>query len=158
MIRSLLRQCLGPDTLPLIEPRLTPILSKTVIKVSDLTDVLREVISSCLAHFIVIDGLDDCTPSQRDIVLNMLAGLLRNNPTASLKILVSSHDAMPQRLRGIAHDEHTVLQSHNAFNADVVVYIDNTLATRLEDYTLLVGNPNVILDIRNALLNGADGM
>lgn len=158
IVRSLLRQCLEVDTLnDGIASKLGQILSQTAAAAQDISSVLRTILPVSLAHFIVVDGLDDCFPPERNAVLDILSGLLKTTSTP-LKILISSRDAMPELFREKCHEQQTISQSQDAFNADVTAFIDTSLATRLEHDPRMIGDLNLILEVREALLSGADGM
>jgi hypothetical protein len=126
------------------------------LDVEGVVDVLERMISSNCKMFIVLDGIDECDHAQRRILLPELCKLQQR---FSLFLCVS--------LR-LELDNHSKTSSGDFFvstnisipddNPDIESYIDTELAACIELGSLRIGEPALVLDIRNALVNKAQGM
>jgi ankyrin repeat protein len=106
--------------------------------------------------YVVLDGLDECDNSeaqalalgiqtlqkQFDILLCVSCRLEPNKKTEA----ITQKFAAPQ--------SNFILDD----NSDIQAYIESELEYRLEHRHLVLGDPNLILDIRDALLDGSQGM
>ena len=71
---------------------------------------------------------------------------------------MSSRNTPPRALEGIRADKQTIAVDQAASNDDIVTYVEATLTARLEDKSLVIGNPDLIIEVAEALLKGANGM
>ena len=127
--------------------------------VSD-TDLVLQILECALPAdskaYIVLDGLDECDAAEARIILQLLQGL-----QASFSILL----CLSYKLRGDNSLAASVdeLADQNRIgipdnNPDISSFISSELEKRILSGKLAVGDPTLILEIQNTLVQGAQGM
>jgi hypothetical protein len=158
VLRSLLRQCLDVNSLPKdIESDLVNLLRQTWVDSSALCGILKCAISRYHTVYMIIDGIDECDTSQRSIVLKSLSKLI-NSSAGIVKLVVASRNTAVRPLTASSTRILDINIRQKQFQEDVGTFIDETLALRIDDHTLHVGDPHVVIEVREALLSGAKGM
>jgi hypothetical protein len=158
ILRSLLRQCLDANSLPKdIESDLVNLLRQTWVDSSALCGILKCAISRYHTVYMIIDGIDECDTSQRSIVLKSLSKLI-NSSAGIVKLVVASRNTAVRPLTASSTRILDINIRQKQFQEDVGTFIDETLALRIDDHTLHVGDPHVVIEVREALLSGAKGM
>lgn len=104
-------------------------------------------------RFLLVDGLDECSIEEQRSVLTQLSWLQKQSDwKLGFSARLSTEDVIQQQIN---------LQWHVSLptnNPDIERYIDSELKTRLANGQLKVGDPNLVPEIRAALLGGANGM
>ncbi|KAI9765967.1 MAG: hypothetical protein M1840_006974 [Geoglossum simile] len=109
----------------------------------------------CKAYFI-LDGLDECNYTERKILIQQLRKLqetftlvlcasVRLDPENAL--ILSSEQFIATRITSIPDE-----------NPDIEAFIEAELVSCIESKELVIGDPRLILKIRDALLEGSQGM
>ena len=118
--------------------------------------LLIDAISSQSAT-IVIDGIDECTQNEREIVFKVLREVLTNRVT-DMKIFVTSRpDIAGDVKRNFKCYYEAPALTAKTMDA-IGSYIDGALQERLDSGKLKVGEPATLSDIRESLVKGAEGM
>lgn len=99
--------------------------------------------------YFILDGLDECATSERDTIVKNLEGL---QDLFTLLLCVSFRDKHPIRFI------RTRTVSIPDDNPDIESFIEAELESCLEHNKLMIGDPTLILEIRDALLDGSKGM
>lgn len=158
ILRSLIRQCLQAHSLSSkVEHCLSKALRSAIFEPTELSHLLELAIASCTEHYIVIDGIDECSEPERRILIETL-GLTVRSSEAPVKLLISSRYGISEGLRRINGHLYNILVDEKKSKLDMATYIDTTLASRLEDGSFRVGDPSLVLYTRTALIAGAQGM
>ena len=129
--------------------------------VDDVQDLLERYISSLDGQEIIvaIDGLEQCIEPEMLEVLSCIQRLRRSLPvdrSAVFKFYLSSR---PETLKFLPVDMKSDFSLSMADGgADLVDYVDHTLEELCLNGKLRLGNPQIIIDIRDALEQGAQGM
>ena len=129
---------------------------KDSLTTEDMTSLLRRVVPLKHRIYLVLDGLDLCDHMGKQEVTDFLRKLqksfwvlvcasYRQEPNVAL-------DATLQNFQSV----RTVSLPDN--QADIEVFIETELARRVENRSLILGDPTLILDIEDALLTGSKGM
>lgn len=124
----------------------------------DMEDVLRlskEVATPNTHIYFVLDGLDECSEYEAGEILKALQKLsleLKLSVCISCRTGADAHADLLKSWGGI--ETLTIPDS----NPDIESFIQEELQRRIECKKLVLGNPSIILEIRNALLQGANGM
>ena len=105
-------------------------------------------------YFIIIDGLDECEEKELRLLLQCLKQLLMSK--TALRVYCSSRPDVSRWAHTILEPQRNVSMSQN--NPDMVEYIEGALEQRIESGNLFVGDPSIILSIRDALVENAHGM
>ncbi|KAK2736994.1 hypothetical protein CKAH01_07681 [Colletotrichum kahawae] len=105
------------------------------------------------SRHLLIDGLDECSIEERRSVLTQISWLQKqSNWRIGFSARLSAESSVQQ---------HITLKwrvSLPASNPDIERYIDSELEARLANGHLKLGDPNLVSEIRAALMNGANGM
>ncbi|KAH7011275.1 hypothetical protein EDB80DRAFT_711484 [Ilyonectria destructans] len=155
VIGSLARQLLRPVpdftmAEELIDKTTSVVDSETILR------MLQRALPSDFKASFVLDGLDECDDLQREILIEHLTKL---QDAFTLRICVSmrleADDASRSSLELFA--EHSTIAIPND-NPDIAGFISAELERCIESRKLMIGNPALILEIEDALLQGAHGM
>ncbi|OAP57751.1 hypothetical protein AYL99_08489 [Fonsecaea erecta] len=104
--------------------------------------------------FVIVDGLDECNETELDRLFDCLDRFLKSNHR--FHVFCSSRLDIHTKYRTALQPRHHLpLPMHNP---EIAQYIDSALEDRLEKGSLCLGDPDIILTIRQALLEGSHGM
>ena len=106
---------------------------------------------------IVIDGFDEVPRSERDVLLSIL-GQTRSFTRSRIKILISSRQDIRRELETTFPDQFTRTMSCPEVGTDITTYIDLSIEDKLFRGDLVVGDANLVHIIKDALINGSNGM
>lgn len=153
VIGSLARQLLSD-----IEFHAPEIISN-VADVDDLVEFLLNVLSCNTERksVICLDGLDECEQSERDQILSAL-GRMSAASKLNLKIFYSARPDSIQATGSLLDPYDTISMSGIAKGVEIAEYIQSSLERRLERKELILGDPSLILRIRDELGEKANGM
>ncbi|KAI1076442.1 hypothetical protein F5B20DRAFT_572881 [Whalleya microplaca] len=158
ILRSILRQRVPQDPDALSdeeENRLQTLndfneLDKIVEYIRDSTPVTK-------TSYIIIDGLDESDKPERDKLLKALLSLIAA-PTMNMKIFLAGRDGLSGDIQKTFFSmEHISMDSADARN-DIATYVNGVIQEKLESEALQVGDPSLVEEIINALIQRADGM
>ena len=150
VLGTLSRQILEtvPD-LTTLEPQ-----HKNKFRLQDFTIVLQKIIPRSTHIWLVLDGLDNCKQEQRNQILGSLVELQSARDVhlcASFRREARVSAEMPIFRNWIIHP-----QPDNA--QDIEAFIDAELERCLTNRKLVLGDPALIFDIRDAWFKGSQGM
>jgi hypothetical protein len=153
----LIRQCLTLDTLSeRICDQLETLFAGTLPDAEELGQLFGNVAGAFQMHYIVIDGFDECAKADRDILLKVL-GRLVSSSKSTIKILLASREDIGRDIQRRFKFLRYMTMACQEASADIVSYIEGVIAEKLDE-DLKVGDPKLILDIRDALVQRAHGM
>ena len=123
------------------------------------TDQILDYIQTLLPpnlheYFIIIDGLDECKEEESKLLLQCLKQLLMSK--TAIRVYCSSRPDVSRWAPALLESQWNVFMSQ--INPDIEEYINDTLEQRLGSGNLSIGDPKIILTIRDALLENAHGM
>ena len=107
--------------------------------------------------FIVIDAFDEVPRSERDVLLSIL-GQTWSFTRSRIKILISSRQDIRRELETTFPDQYARTMSCPEVDTDITTYIDLSIEDKLLKGDLVVGDPNLVHIIKDALVNGSNGM
>ncbi|POR35411.1 Uncharacterized protein TPAR_04422 [Tolypocladium paradoxum] len=155
VISCLTRQLLG-EVSDLTEAEKSLDATTPTLDFDKLLWLLKCALPSDAKPFFVLDGLDECEDGQRSQLIEKLV-ILQNN--FALHICVSfrveADDVVRLNLGLFAN--HSIMEIPKA-NPDINGFITAQLGSCLDSGRLAIGNPALILEIHDALLQGAQGM
>lgn len=157
VIGSLVRQLLSrmPD-LPSPTNRDAHEVANHEMDLDQLLEYFYRVYKSKLPCYLVLDGLDECGESDRKMILAHCRTLQQR---LQLILCISFRLEADSRLQlSTRQFESPVVLTIPTDNPEIVAFIDAELEARVIDKELNIGDPAIILEIREALLNGAQGM
>ncbi|KAI9785686.1 MAG: hypothetical protein M1839_008703 [Geoglossum umbratile] len=158
ILGSLIRQCLDVDTMSdPIEANLKQLLRDSPPDFEDLNLLMEKVSSVSQEQFIVIDAIDECEKAERNLFLSAMRRLM-NSSKVKLKIFLASGFHIGIELeRALKLNYRISMASPNA-HSDIKTYIENSVAEKKKDGELVVGQSQLIGEIQDALIKGAQGM
>lgn len=124
----------------------------------DMADVLRlteEAVPPDKHLYFILDGIDEC-PEYEAIEIFKAFGTLQKRLDLSICVSYRSGAQESTDFMETWLDMETLVMPEN--NPDILRFIDDELQRRLESKQLVLGNEAIILEIREALLQGANGM
>lgn len=158
IIRSLVRQCLDAETLSMpIQSRLAAAFKHPSPDVEELEHLLLDVVAMFQELFIVIDGVDECTQTERDTLFQVLHSVTAS-PSRRIKIFLSTRNGFEKEIRKICSSIHHVSMDSPYVQFDIRTYIEDIIDEKLANGDLILGNLGLREEIRDALTRGAQGM
>ena len=155
VLGSLVRQLLRP--VADVSPAQLEIDSITVtLDIEGMLKLLQKVLPNQYKAYFVLDGLDECEPAQRDELLRHLQALQK---TLTLHICISfrkePNSSVKLRLDQIVAPRFAEIPEQNP---DIDAFIEAELESCVMARRLVVGEPTIVLEIKNALIAGSQGM
>lgn len=158
VLGCLIRQCLSADTLPkALGNILRDLFNNTFPDAEDLEPLLHGIANTSNSIALMIDGLDECTEPDRKLILKLLQRLISSHPS-SVKIFISSREDIIRDIARTFAGCRELTMSHSDARSDILVYVNDIVAEKIENEELVVGNPELVQDVRKALIEGANGM
>ncbi|KAI4606650.1 hypothetical protein J4E83_010022 [Alternaria metachromatica] len=118
--------------------------------------LMPHVVPSGYVLYIVVDGLDICSPSERKRVTARLELMATH---FNVHLCISRRLEPGTELQSIAKDFPKATIARLPDNAsDIETYVDAQLEAALLEEKLVLGEPTIILEITNALLDGSQHM
>lgn len=158
VVAALIRQCLPTETLTdAMESRLTTLLDNSSRDAEELESLLQDIAAASETTTFVIDGFDECDRTDRLLILNLLQRLVASS-RAVIKIFLSSCDDV---IADITRRFPTCHEAHMdcvEARIDIKSCVSAAVEQCIESGELVVDNPQLKLDIRDALFKGASGM
>ncbi|RSM01295.1 hypothetical protein CDV31_011425 [Fusarium ambrosium] len=166
IIRSLVQQLLSMAPMETMDPALA----------SEIADFLQKAQSNFfslealgkLYHaaskftqdwFILIDGVDECESEQRRLLYDFFSGFLNTcSGPQRVKILFSSRETTKQEIDGSFGAVERLITGTSNTSADIVAFAEDVIATKLARGELVVGDPEIIGDILQAIASKEEGM
>jgi ankyrin repeat protein len=118
--------------------------------------LLQRVLASDLKAYIVIDGIDECEYSERRILMEELKRL---QDTFSIRLCISlrlePNSPLEVNTDGLMHTTITPIPDNSS---EIGTFIQAELESCIESQRLVVGDPHLILEIRDTLSQRSQGM
>lgn len=119
-----------------------------------IVDLLKYVVSTEYKAYFILDGLDELDDMERNILIPQLRTL---QDTLNLILCVSCRLEPKLKL----DPRHLIASKITAIpegNPDIEAFISAELKSGIESQKLIIGDPMLILDIHDKLLEGSQGM
>jgi hypothetical protein len=159
ILRSLIRQCLTAGAITeALQARLLRLLTDGAPDARELTELFATVSHIYQTHFVVIDGFDECPLADQRAVLDVLGGITKAALTVRLKLFVACRDSMGTHGQSLFPSRYPLAIVQKHVDADIAAYVEDTLQSKIAWGDLLVGSPELVEDIKCALVKGANGM
>lgn len=120
-------------------------------------ELLKSELPTNGSYFIVLDGLDDCEKDEASMLMKSMRDLI-SLPNHVIKLYCSSRPDIVQWSSAGFQRVFRVSMSNTKVDTEIDRYIQMSLTKRLEDEDLVLGDPELIIIIQEALLQGAQGM
>ena len=106
---------------------------------------------------LVIDAFDEVPRSERNVLLSIL-GRTRSFNRSGIKILISSRQDIRRELETAFPIQYRRTMSCPEVDTDITTYIDLSIEDKLLKGDLVVGDPDLVHVIKDALIDGSNGM
>ncbi|KAH0537546.1 hypothetical protein FGG08_005681, partial [Glutinoglossum americanum] len=158
ILGSLTKQCLNIENMSkTTEAHLAKLFKNGPPDLDDLEALFVDQIAASESHFIVIDGVDECAKAERNVLFTALSKLVGCS-LRSLKIFVASRPQVGLEIGRFFKFRHHVSMSSPEAYTDITKYIKSDLEAKRKSGDLKVGNSELIAEIEDALVSGAQGM
>ena len=129
---------------------------QTAFDIDDILDVLRRALPSNHRVYFVLDGLDECDHSEKELFIQQLHKLQK----VLVLLLCVSYRVEPSNALELSFEQFIEpnFASIPDANPEIEAYIDAELNNCLESKKLVIGEPTLKEEIQDALLKGAQGM
>jgi hypothetical protein len=138
-----------------------PGLGMNVMGTEEVIDALLRILStnsSKAQHIcVVVDGADECKEMDAKVVFDFLSRLVKSNHHI-FHIWCSSRPDSLQSVFNVLPPNYKLLMAASGCYHEMTSYIFDALEASLETGRLSLGNPAIITNIRDTLLNNAHGM
>jgi hypothetical protein len=104
-------------------------------------------------HIFITDGIDECEKQEQEIILSALRRLMG---CKACVFISSRYDIVPEPERSLKTDHHLSMSAAE-IHSDINAYIDAIVDEKVSSGELVVGQPELILQIKHALINEAEG-
>lgn len=152
VIRSLVRQLLNfiPDL-----TEAASVLNDTILD-PDFETVLNLLLPPTFKAYFVLDGLDEFDGNERAELLSALQDFqLRINLLLCISVRQNPDDPVKLQSEKFIVPWSILIPDENP---DIVTFIDRELEDCIESHKLVMGQPELVLEIRDALLQKSQGM
>ena len=126
-----------------------------VLDLSHIIAMLKNMVQRMAKVYLVLDGVDKCKEEEQTMIKQGLLELQENSRLMQCISLRTQANDPETKFHGWQHSWTINIPEDNP---DVKEYIDSELQRRIKSKQLEVGNPAIVIDIRDALLEGAHGM
>ncbi|KAH8586021.1 ankyrin repeat-containing domain protein [Bisporella sp. PMI_857] len=158
ILGTLIRQCLSTDTLSkTIEDRLKELFKGFSPDAEDLEPLLHDIAATSRTVIFVIDGFDECAGSARILILRILHRLMSSS-RSTIKIFFSSREDVIGDIVRVFDTCQQVTMDCKEASADIPTYVNSIVAEKIGNGELVIDNTQLIQDIQNELVKGANGM
>lgn len=121
----------------------------------ELLEILSSTIKLFTNIYIILDGIDECTGSNRADLLRVIHSIIAPSSTVVKLLIASRADVDLEK----AFNNYLCLEvSGNNISADIETFVNSIISKKLESGDLVVRNPALVGEIIKALVNGAQGM
>lgn len=126
---------------------------------SSLLPLLGHSISLLEKTFLVVDGLDQCSPQERRILLQAFSQLMQmGSGHGAVKILISARESMTKEVGQVLSPMKHLQTGHTDTNDDLERYAEEILAEKRANEELVIGDESLLGQIMDTLRTGGEGM
>ncbi|KAH7010053.1 hypothetical protein EDB80DRAFT_714408 [Ilyonectria destructans] len=157
ILRSILRQVLEPNDLSRrIETALESMRQSSSTEFEEVLELLQMGIAPLRTFYIIIDGLDECERNDRRDILQVLSSLTSSG--SKVKVFIASRENLSREITKTFRSIEHISMGCSSAQFEIAAFVEDTIQERLETEDLVVGDPALINDVKQALIEGAEGM
>ena len=154
IFRSIIRQNLQRDMVSKLSLKRA---EDTAYEAASIVNLLLSKLSLFSTNYIALDALDECEPSDRRVIFDILSSVLRRTKS-TVKIFLSSRNALEDEIMKAFPLALEIRMDAPGVVSDIETYTRQCLGERLDMGQLAVGNTVTLEDICSTLTDGAQGM
>lgn len=157
ILKSIVRQMLNVSNVyEKVETQLNNMQLDLASGLNEIAKLLRSIAAQFQKLYIVIDGLDECTKSERHDLLEILHSVLKVR--SNTKLFLAGRDSVSREVQIEFPTLKQIPMDCSSALSDIATYVEGIVQEKLKTEELIVGDPDLIEDIKAALLDGANGM
>ncbi|KAL7786099.1 hypothetical protein V8C43DRAFT_290502 [Trichoderma afarasin] len=157
ILRSIIRQMLDISSIyKRVETSLENMQLSFASTINEISKLLQKMVAEFKTVYIVIDGLDECSKPERHDLLETLRSIVHIGP--KIKLFIGGRDSVSREVQRTFPTLQQVSMDCLSARSDIAAYVEGIVREKLNDEELIVGDPDLIEDIKVALSEGADGM
>ncbi|UKZ75719.1 hypothetical protein TrVFT333_003411 [Trichoderma virens FT-333] len=154
---SIARQILSSsDFSEEIETLLDRTLLNSASGLDELSKLLQGIASSFKILYVVIDGLDECAKQDRKDLLAVLSSIVNIRPNT--KLFLAGRESVSREVQREFPTCKQLSMDCLSTQSDIAAYVEGIVQEKLQNEELIVGDPDLIEEIKVALSKGANGM
>lgn len=119
--------------------------------------LLKDVLANTTTCFVLIDAIDECSKSERKVLLKVLRDIMVHCSSV-VKVFLAVRPGIVEEVKKICEFRYQATMSSSEADSNIITYIEDVLAKRTESGEFTVGDPNIVNEIRDALVQEANGM
>ena len=152
-LRCITRQLLQSSSLSeKVEASLNSFASSSELKYRELLQTRTEESDRV---YIIIDGLDEFGKSERRSIFATLSSI---SCTTHVKIFLTGRESISEEVCKYFPSFEHILMGNPTVHSAIATYIDSLVQAKLDSAELIVGDSDLVADVKKALTKGADGM
>lgn len=157
ILGSLVRQFLTVETMSeTMREHLERLCTNPSFSDDEMELLLKCAVDTSRKYFIVIDGFDECSPQDRRFILSILRET--SSSPSIIKIFISSRHDSGREIEKAFDFVYSRTMNCQEAHRDIEIYIKTTIEERRSMGDLVVGDPELLHEIEEALIRGARGM
>jgi hypothetical protein len=158
-LRSLIRQCLTAEVLTdAMHAQISSLVSDGTPEPNEFTELFTGVACCFCAHFVVIDGWDECAALQCRAIMDVLGRVAASAQPVCLKVFIARCDNISTKVPSSFLSSSSVTVCRRHVDTDIKEFVDETLQMKISQRELLVESCELLGEVQQALVTGADGM
>ncbi|KAI0144755.1 hypothetical protein BJ166DRAFT_557699, partial [Pestalotiopsis sp. NC0098] len=155
IIRSLIRQNLELAHVPYVEDYIKAAES-SYYDFTSLRGLLRCKLNLFEKNFIVIDALDECMPSERQLIYETLKSAFGSG--SAIKLLIISRGSLKEEVKSMIGIDFQIPMDSPEASMDLPIYIRQCLEDRRDTGDLAINHPGTLEKIIQSLIAESQGM
>jgi hypothetical protein len=158
ILQSIIRQSLDQedDAFAANETSIDELL-KNPYDLGLLEGLLSDVVGSWHNVVVVLDGIDECTLTELELLLKTLRNIMRRQATG-LKFYLSGDDLITDLAQSLLNPGFLVSTRIPEANTDIVELVHQLVNARRADGDLVIGDPSLYQEVVDVLCTGSQGM
>ena len=133
----------------------------TTADLTAILDFLKATLTGKRRYLVVLDGLDECEEAHFKEIVDVIRSLA-DSPLLHIKLCFTTRTSVmnwvPLKLKPERHIDLDTAENQASVARDIDNFINASLQERLSENELQLGDPALVLKIRDALKTGAQGM
>lgn len=157
ILKSIIRQMLNISNIyEKVETLLDNMQHNLASGLNEIEKLLQSIATEFKTLYIVIDGLDECIKSERHDLLRTLHSVMKVR--SNIKLFLAGRDSVSREVQIKFSALKQIPMDCSSAQSDITKYVEGMVQEKLKNEELIVGDPDLIEDIKAALSGGANGM
>ncbi|EPE29754.1 hypothetical protein GLAREA_00914 [Glarea lozoyensis ATCC 20868] len=158
ILGSLIRQLVNIETLDNdLEQRFKDVLENGYPDATDLEPLLQLAVNKNSVVTFIIDGIDACESTDRKLIFGILSRI-SIGATSMVKLLISGRESLINDISKFFDTCRHITTTCPEGQTDIPWYIDSIMKERIEGSDLVLGDEHLEQEIKDTLIQGANGM